>query len=201
MIRAVIFDYGGVLVRVEDRSVHQRWEERLVLTEGNLPAEVWDSDISVEAALGLATPDDVWAYLAERFGLTADAIGELRRDFFAADVLDERLVAFIRSLRPRYKTAILSNAWSDARDVFTRVHGLDTVVDTILISAEVGLLKPDPRMFALAAARLGVAPQEAIFVDDVPRNVDGAQAAGMHGIHFQSTDQTTAEIRRLLGER
>jgi putative hydrolase of the HAD superfamily len=71
-------------------------------------------------------------------------------------------------------------------------------VDEIIISAEEGIAKPDPRIFRIAAERLGVRPQEAVFVDDRPENVQGARAVGMRGIQFETREQTIADVRKHL---
>ena len=68
-------------------------------------------------------------------------------------------------------------------------------VDDIVVSAEVGIAKPDGRIFELALARLGVQPAEAVFVDDFARNIEGARAIGMPAVHFKNTAQAVAEVR------
>src|SRR5215469_4483192 len=111
-LRAVIFDFGGVLGRGTGVSQQHSWEERLGLTPGGLDVEVWQSPVATWARVGRAEPEEVWAYLRERFGLSAEEVAELQRDLFSGEQPDEELVAFLQSLRPRYKTAILSNCWS-----------------------------------------------------------------------------------------
>jgi putative hydrolase of the HAD superfamily len=198
MMRAVIFDFGGVLEHGAGVSRQRVWEERLGLTPGSLAVEVWQSPVATWARVGRAQPEEVWAYLRERFGLGAQEIAELQRDLYWGEQLDEELVAFLHSLRPHFKTAILSNCWSGARAVLEERYGLSTVVDALILSYEVGIAKPDVRIFALAAARLGVLPREAVFVDDVAPNVTAAQAAGMTSVRFESTEQTIAAVRAAL---
>jgi epoxide hydrolase-like predicted phosphatase len=197
-IRAVIFDFGGVLSRTEDLSKHQQWEQPLGLSKGELPRIVFNSETAILASLGQATVADIWQGIADRFGLSAEEVRALERDFWFHELLDKELVAFLASLRPRYRTAILSNAFPDARELFTGRHGLDKVVDELIISAEVGMKKPDARIYQLAAERLGVQPQEAVFVDDWDKSVEGARAAGMHAVQFKNTTQTIADVQRYL---
>lgn len=185
MIKALLFDFGGVLVRTEDWSPRRRWETRLGLAERALDAAVFNSEVARRASRGDGTPADIWAEVARALNLDAAQLDECRRDFWSGDRLDRALVALIQSLRPRYKTAILSNAWSDARDTFTRLFGLDQAFDLLIISAEEGVTKPDPRVYRLAAERLGVRPEECLFVDDFIENVEGARAVGMQAIHYQ----------------
>ena len=197
-VRAVIFDFGGVLLRTEDQSGRARWEQRLGLAPGALASTVFDSEVSHHATIGWASTDDVWAAVAQQYGLSDEDVRQLEQDFWSGDVLDSRLVDYIRELHPRYRTAILSNAWSDARQAFVECYGLGDAVDEIIVSAEEGIAKPDPRIFHLAVERLGVAPDEAVFVDDVPANVESARACGMCGVHFRSREQAIADVERCL---
>lgn len=197
-IRAVIFDFGGVLVRTEDDSGRRRWEERLGLPRRGLERLVFESDVSVQAMLGQVPEEAVWQNVARVLHLSAAELAELRRDFWAGDRLDPRLFAFLSSLRPRYRTGLLSNAWGSARTVFTGKYGLGQVLDVLVISAEEGVVKPEARIYHIALERLGVRPEEAVFIDDMEENVVGAQKVGLHGIHFRGTDQAIAEVRRYL---
>ena len=199
-IRSVIVDFGDVLFRMEDPSGRRRWEQQLGLPSGDLARLVFESEVGGQSMVGRATEADVWQHVADTFSLDDETLGQLIRDFWSGDQLDTALVEFVRSLRPRYRTAILSDAWPGVRDVFTQVFGLDAVVDEIIISAEEGIAKPDPRMFRIAAGRLGVRPQETVFVDDRPENVHGAQAVGMRGIQFETREQTMADVRKYLDE-
>ena len=198
VVRAVIFDLGGVLVRTEDFSGRRKWEERLSLSEGELSAIVFDSDTAARATVGAVPESEVWRHVGLALDLNEREAAEMRRDFWGGDQLDSRLVEYLLSLRPRYRTAILSNAWSEARDIFVHVFGLGRVVDEMVISAEEGVAKPDERIYEIAAKRLGVRPEEAVFVDDMPENVEAARAAGLCGVLFRNTDQALAEVNRCL---
>ncbi len=197
-IRAVIFDVGGVLLRTEDQTPRIKWEERLGLERGGLSRAVFDSNASARASNGKSTVADVWKSVASTLKLSDAELAELQRDFWAGDQVDQELVAFLRSLRPRYKTALLTNAWPDARLALKMRH-LTDVVDDVIISAEEGVAKPDPRIYRVAAERLGIRPDEAVFVDDVAENIEGARAVGMHGVQFNLGDygSSAAFIRRL----
>ncbi len=196
-IRAVISDFGGVLVRTFDWSGRAFWEDRLRLPRGALPGLVFESEVSMRAMRGQATEEEVWQDVARRFHLTPDELHAFRHDFWRGDRLDEELLRFFAALRPRYRTAILSNAWNGVRQLFARL-GLDRAFDLFIISAEEGIAKPDLSIYLLAAARLGVQPEEAVLIDDLPANVAGARAAGMHAVHFRSPEQAMAELEGLL---
>jgi epoxide hydrolase-like predicted phosphatase len=122
----------------------------------------------------------------------------LQRDFFGGDKVDEELVAFIRSLRPTYLTGVISNAWSEARHWLENEWRIADVFDQIVISAEVGVTKPDPRIFHLALDGLEVTPNESVFIDDFDENVKVAREVGMHAILFRDPEQTITELKQLL---
>lgn len=193
-IRAVIFDFGGVLVRTRDSSGRRKWEDRLGLREGQLSDVVFDSQVSQRATLGHVPESAVWANVGTALGLSGAEVEELGRDFWAGDALDIKLVAFLRGLRSQYRTAILSNAWSSARDAFVDRFGLADAVDLMVISAEEGVAKPDPAIYRTAVERLGVLPEEAVFVDDMPANVDAARAVGLKAVRFVSREQAMEEV-------
>lgn len=205
MIRAVIFDMGGVILRTEKQDGRRKWEAQLGLQPGELERAVFECEASARASIGLAHEDEVWKSIAARFGLNDAQLIEFQRDFWSGDRVDATLAQFIRDLRPRYKTAILSNAWLNARAAITQKFGMGDAVDTIIISAEEGIAKPDARIYRLAAERLGVLPQEAIFVDDMPENADAARAVGMRGVHFhkrvfENTSDFIHHLQKLLTE-
>ncbi len=197
-IRAVIFDFGGVLVRTEDASARRKWEQQLGLPPGELEQLVFASELAQRSMIGQATQRDVWSYIAMRYGLDDATLQQMRRDFWSGDRLDERLVQFLPSLRPRYKTAILSNAWPGARRMFTEHFQLHEAVDAFIISSEEGIAKPHPRIYQIALQRLDVRPHEAIFVDDFPENIAGAQQLGIIAVLFRDTHQVIAEVQRHL---
>jgi len=197
-ILAVVWDLGGVILRTFDRSARERWERQLGLEPWDLSRLVFNSEVSRKASAGQATIDEVWSWVQGHLGLSNEDLAALRRGFFAGDRLDEELLAYIRRLRPRYKTGMITNAFPDLRRWLQDVWRIAADFDQIVISAEEGLLKPDPRIYHLALDRLDVAPQQAVFVDDFAENVTGAQEAGMRAIQFRDTQQTIAELDALL---
>lgn len=195
---AVIFDLGGVLVRTEDHAPRRKWESRLGLSQGELHDRVFFSEVARLATLGRAQTDDVWDDLAREFNLATHERDALARDFWSGDRLDADLVAFIAALRPAAATAILSNAWPDAREVFTHRLGLARAFDTMVISAEEGLAKPDERLYEVTLARLDTPAGAAVFVDDVLANVEAARGVGLAGVHFLSAEQAMREVSEWL---
>lgn len=200
-IQAVIFDVGGVLVRAQGREARRKWEARLGLPEMGLGRVIFGSDVSARALVGQASVPQVWRDVAARFGLDEEQMRQLESDFWSDEWVDAELAQFVRGLRPRYKTAILSNAWPEARQALSFKFKLADAVDVMILSAEVGCAKPDARIYRIAVEQLGVPLCDAVFVDDMADNVTAAQALGMRGVRFVSTAQAIAEIKRYLDEQ
>ncbi len=199
-IRAVIWDLGGVLARTRDQAPRQQLAARLGLGLDELYHLVFNSESALQAAVGKKTIREHWEQVGKVLGLPAGEIAGVERDFFAGDFVDMELVAYIRTLRPRYKTGLLSNAYDDLRPLMENEWHIADAFDAMVISAEVGITKPDPAIYRIALDRLDVLPQEAVFIDDFLRNVEGARALDMHAIHFQGVDQARLELEQLLKE-
>jgi epoxide hydrolase-like predicted phosphatase len=198
VVDAVIFDLGGVLVRTEDRKPRTQLAARLDMTYDQLSALVFDSQSAIQAMKGEISADAHWQVIKNKLGLSDQDLKLVQTDFWAGDVLDENLVNFLRQLRPRYKTALLSNAWDDLRQMIEEVWQITDAFDRMVISSEVGLVKPDQAIYQRMIAELGVAPSKAVFVDDFQHNVEGARSAGLMAIHFQSPEKALGDLQVLL---
>jgi glucose-1-phosphatase len=197
-IRAVIWDLGGVIVRTEDYARRDSLAQRLGIGRLDLEEIVFAGESGDSAQLGKIDADRHWENVAAHFSWPAGNIQAFQDDFWGGDVLDWTLVEYIRSLRPAYHVGLLSNAFSSLRHFVTNVWKFSDAFDTMVISAEVGVMKPDPAIYHLAAQRLGVHPAEAVFIDDMPRNAAAARAAGMNAIRFVTRQQTLSDLDHLL---
>jgi epoxide hydrolase-like predicted phosphatase len=197
-IRAVIFDLGGVLVRTEDHRPRTDLARRLGMTYDELSRLVFESNSARLATIGKITTREHWESVRLGLGLPMDVFPSVRSAFWAGDELDVGLVGYIRSLRPHFKTGLLSNAWDNLRQVITGTWKIADAFDDMLISAEVGMAKPDRRIFELAAKRFGMAAGEIVFVDDFVQNVEAAHQVGWHGIQFRNPSQVREELNDLL---
>lgn len=197
-IDAVIFDLGGVLVRTEDRQPRAELAAQFGMTYEELDDLVFVSPTGREATVGKLSTLDHWRSVLASLGLEESRLAEVQAGFWGGDRLDTALVDLLRSLRGRYRTALLSNAWDDLRQILIERWGITDAFDEIIISAEVGLAKPDPAIYHLASQRLGVEPQQAVFVDDMLRNVHAAREQGMYAIQFIDAGQTRRDLMALL---
>ena len=196
-VQAVCWDLGGVLLRTFDWTKRRAWEVRLGLHPGALERRIFDGDVGRRAMLGQATAADVWDDLARSLRLSAPDRDQLTADFFSGDRLDAHLMEYIAALRARVRTGLISNAWAGIRQVLGDGGG-ETTFHDMVISAEVGLAKPDPAIFRLAVERLNVPAAAALLIDDLPANLEAARVTGMRPILFNGTRRTIEAVNRAL---
>jgi putative hydrolase of the HAD superfamily len=145
-----------------------------------------------------AVPDferELAARLRTHEGRPVEAEGLLAR-MFAGFEREPAMVGVVRRARSAgLRTALLSNSWG----LDYPREGWDELFDAVVISGEVGMRKPEPRIYRHTAARLGVEPSECVFVDDLRPNVVGAVDVGMVGVHHITPDDTVLELEALFG--
>jgi HAD superfamily hydrolase (TIGR01509 family) len=196
-VRAVFFDFGGVLARTEYQSPRQHLAERLNMEYEDLVRLVFDSETGRRASLGTATSEEHWAAVVKKLNRPASELEAIRGEFFGGDVLDRGLIEFIRSLRGRVKTGLISNAWDDLRGYLLRER-IDEAFDALIISAEVGAVKPEAKIYQIALKQAQVGANEAVFVDDFTENIEGCTKVGMKGILFKDPDTVIEQINALI---
>ena len=198
-IKAVVFDIGGVLEIIDDSVFPGPAQRRLGLAAGSIEGGL--AALPGDAVLGEVTEAQVRSEWRRSLGLTDAQADELMADFWRWYVgsLDRPQLDWFAAQRGERLVGILSNSGPGAREA-ERHHGFEEVTDVIVYSHEVGLAKPDPRVYALTVERLGVEPYEVLFLDDVTANVDGAREAGWHAVLHTSTPASIAEMERIIAE-
>lgn len=199
MIKAVIFDVGGVLIRTHNHNYRRDWEKRLGLDEWESERIVFGiaDDMGTKAQSGAITDQELWTWVGNQLRLSQQDLEQFRTDFWAGDVLDEELMRYIRSLRPRYQTAIISNATDRLRLTLDNDYPIADAFDLIVCSAEERVMKPAPEIYELTLERLGRKPEEAVFIDDNEANVRAAKEVGMSAIHYQAGVDVVSELAAL----
>jgi putative hydrolase of the HAD superfamily len=194
----LIVDYDGVLTTDVFASFRAFCE-----AEGLPPETVRDrfrSDPEARELLAaletgaLATPE-----FEPRFAALLEVESERLVDrLFGGMEPDEAMIDGVRAARGAgVRTAMLSNSWGDATHYDRPL--LEELFDGWVISSEVGLRKPDPAIYELAAAQIGLGPDECVYVDDLPGNLKPARALGMATVlHRGDAAATLAEIRGLV---
>ncbi|HSE04940.1 MAG TPA: HAD family phosphatase [Methylomirabilota bacterium] len=196
-LRAVIFDFGGVLWDM-------RWDVARELDRAHdLPRSSVFETLYRCAAWGdsergvgdpVAWTEGAHRELERRAGRP---LPRLHEEWRKAQVAVDANIALVRALRPPFRCSILSNADLALRGRLEGELALHELFDDIVVSAEVGMAKPDPAIFRLAADRLGLPPTSCVFVDDWDKNVEAARAVGMEAV-LHRVDQGH-DLRAQLG--
>jgi HAD superfamily hydrolase (TIGR01509 family) len=197
-VKAFIFDFGGVIVRTEDDRPRHQWDERLGLPVGSVERAVRHSDIWIQAQLGRILPKMYWKGVAELLYMKGESVDELRRDFFSADRLNYRVIDLIQDMRNlHYPIALLSN---ESLELEARLqdYGIKDLFDHVLISAQIGMMKPDPTAYRVALQTLRVLPQQAVLIDASLPSVRAAQTLGINTILFRADTDLRAEVEKYL---
>lgn len=197
MIRAVVLDIGSVLEVIDDSLFPGPFEERHGLAPGSVHAGA--ATMPGDAGRGELTEAQVRAHWQRHLGLTDAQADELMADYWRwyVGTLDQELFDWFAAQRPRFRTGIVSNSGPGAREA-ERCWGFEDITDDMVYSHEVGLLKPDPRIFVVAAERLGVRPEEVVFLDDVEGHVAAAREVGFRGVVHRSTSESIAEVQAVI---
>jgi len=196
-IRAIYFDHGGVIARTEYQVPRQHLAERLNMEYEDIVRLVFDSPSGRQATVGAITAAQHWETVMKRLRLPEIQVQTVRDEFFGGDILDHEMIDTLRELRSSYFVGLISNGWDDLREYIV-ANKFDDAFEHMVISAEVGVAKPDAKIFQIALEQAGVSPEEAVFVDDFIENIHGCQKLGMHGIHFQSPEQAMDELKQIL---
>jgi epoxide hydrolase-like predicted phosphatase len=200
-VRAVIFDWGGVIEGLPDEARIAEWERRLALAPGALSDVLWGESWR-QFSISAITRDDYVQRVADGLGFPdAETARHFLEELYAGDRFNPQVAAAARALRDRYQVALLTNASPGQDERILEQFGIDVYAefDAYVNSAHVGLRKPDPAIFRLTLDRLDVAPQQAVLVDDMLRNVDSARELGIHTVQFVDPDTSLAELEALLG--
>lgn len=196
-IEAIIFDIGGVIYRAGDRPyLREKWAPKCGLDFQTFDDVVFNSPLYDQAAIGEITGDELWADRNRMLKLPPADLQTLIAENWNG-VWDKEVLNFIMGLTGKFKLGILSDATSGARERVQKHVDL-SLFDAVVFSYEVGCRKPDPRIYNLTLERMGVAAENAIFIDDRPRCIEGAQAVGLHVILYEEFDPFLKKLESKL---
>jgi putative hydrolase of the HAD superfamily len=186
MYRAIIYDLDGVIRHWDEPQATRALEERHGLPPGAIAAAVFEPSL-LERALTGHISDETWR-LAARNALvrTHGPTAGVALDRWSERVgrVDPAMTAFVAWVRRRLRTGLLTNATTRLETDLAAVR-LDQAFDVVVNSARIGFAKPDPRIYRVAAARLGFPPAQCLYVDDTPAHVTAARECGMHAVRFE----------------
>ena len=196
-IKAIYFDLGGVIVRTGDYHSRAQLATEFGMTYEEMDKFVFDCKTAIQATIGEITEEAHWLDVTRRLKRPESELPHIREAFFGGDSIDWGIVRFLREQRKVRKTGLISNAWDGLRPWIVS-QKFDDAFDHMTISAEVHSGKPAPEIYLHALEKLSVNPAEAVFVDDVEKNIAACEALGMHGVLFRTPEQAITGVQRLL---
>lgn len=197
-IKAVIFDIGGVLLLHDTSRQLQKQNGQTKQRLDEIFQFINRSGLGITATKGKISLQELWRQVGEHFKVDPQELQAFEAASRSPERLNTELAEFLQSLRPQYKTALLSNAWPEVRARLNEQYAIDKLADVLFFSSEEGMMKPDVNFYQLALMRLHVQANEVIFLDDQIVNVDGASIVGMHSIHYRDNEQALRDIKRVL---
>lgn len=200
-VEAVLCDVDGV-VRHWDPGGMTGLDRAYGLPEGTLAATAFAPDRLLPAITGRATDQQWRAAVAADL---AEACGSAKRARTLVDAwnslqgkVDQAVREILAALRGKVPVGLVSNATTRLEEDLDKLN-LFGLVDFVISSARVGVAKPDAGVYLKAAQRAGVPAGRCLFVDDTARNVAGAHAVGMMGLHYRNVDDLRSAVSALLG--
>lgn len=192
MIKAVIFDFFGVLVGDGFESTYRE-------AGGNPEADKdFIQNLLDEANRGSITTDVFRQKICDKLGISVESYqSAIKR----AELINHELLGYIKHLRKKYKTAILSNVNKGGLERRVSRDILYEYFDEVIVSADVGYIKPEPEIYQLTADRLGVKIDECVFIDDRIGYVAAATELGMKSIQYDNFAQMKKELEVILAAK
>lgn len=187
MIKAVIFDLYGVLIA-------NSWQEfkHAYFTIGS---PEWQTMVELGRCVdaGTAEYETFVDYISDYTGESQDAV----RGHLEHNVANEQLLEYVElKLKPHYKLGVLSNASTRLSNEILSANQA-ALFDAVILSRDVGHVKPDPQMYLAIAEKLEVMPTECLYVDDQALYVEGANAVGMTGVVYRDDDQVIRTLEKI----
>ncbi|HEY8866763.1 MAG TPA: HAD family phosphatase [Solirubrobacteraceae bacterium] len=198
--RGLLVDFGGVLTTDVFASFQAFCE-----AEGLLPDAVRDRFMNDPLARELLADLECGRLTEEEFEPrfaavleVADPVGLIDR-LFGGMKPDHAMLNAVRAAKDAgVRTGLVSNSWGRGR--YDRAL-FPVLFDGVVISGEVGMRKPEPRIYELGAESIGLGPADCVFVDDLPGNLKPARALGMATVHHSAAGETVPQLERLLTVR
>jgi epoxide hydrolase-like predicted phosphatase len=199
-VHAVCFDLGGVVLLDEFSDIVVQRAARLLHADAGLLRDAMRREQG-PMQCGKEPATEFWRRVCRSLGMEAPAESSLRdllmRGYRRHTKPNRELLQVVAQLRSKYRVSLISNTIPEHTDV-NRSRGLFKPFDAVILSHEVGVRKPQRRIFELASAALQRPLTDMAFIDDEPEFITAAARLGMHAIRFESNAQVCSELRKLL---
>lgn len=184
MIKAVLFDFFGVIFS------DSYWD----FVSRDNPHYTFFRDIKDQVNLGQIKWPEFIQRLAKIMGKPVEEINQL----YKAERLDPRMIDYIHELHKTCKVALVTNASDNFIENMLDRANIRKLFNELIVSSQVGYMKPDPRIYIHALQKLEVSPNETVMVDDNAENIKSAESLGLHGIVYKGFDQFVIDMSNLM---
>lgn len=191
MYKAIVFDFFGVFCA----PMATNWFKKAMPDYEAKKAEF--QELCTQSDLGKLTRAEFNQKAAELAGVS---VADVERGIEAEMLIETELVAYVRKLKAEgHRIACLSNGGHEWTLKVITDHSLSDLFEEVVLSADLGIVKPDPNTYFRTLEKLKLPAVETIFVDDREANVTAAEACGMRGLVFNSTASFIDDLERLIG--
>jgi glucose-1-phosphatase len=199
-IEAIIFDMGGVFLKTVDAKPRNAMAQRFGTTRVDLESIIFSSSTSLLSETGEISDKEHWETVLQKFDQPAEDYLKIYDEYFSGDAIDKALLDYAISLKKNYSVGLLSNAWTNARILLEERFHFINKFKVSLFSYEVGLRKPDPKIYLKMIEMMGTQPENALFIDDLAENINGAISVGLQSIQYIDTPSLIKAITVILDE-
>lgn len=195
MIKAIIFDWGGTCTKgrikeVVIKNISQKFS--ISLKKADMAYEKWNIDY----LLGKISGPEFWKNFSEMLGIECN-FKKLNMIFLKSPKVNKNVLSLIKKLRRNYKTGLLSDSYREMAGYIVKKYRLGELFDAMVFSNDVGIKKPDKRIFDFALKRLHVDAGECIFIDDIKINTDSAKKYGFRSIRFKGSENLKSWLKKM----
>jgi putative hydrolase of the HAD superfamily len=195
MIRTIIFDMGKVIIPFDFKRGYDRLAPLCSFAAAEIPERLRSCDLVTRFEEGKLEPEAFVREIGERLELKVEYDDFC--DIWSAIFIPGTLISeeFLLALKQRYRLLLLSNTNAIHFKMVEQSYPLLRHFDHQVLSFRVGAMKPSPAIYAEALRHAAAAPEECFFTDDIPAYVEGARAAGIDAVQFESQSQIERELR------
>jgi putative hydrolase of the HAD superfamily len=188
MTKAIVFDFYGVVCS----EIGSPWYKKI---SSSKTIERLHKQYDKPSNLGLISEDEFFNGIARAVNQSGEFV---RKEWVDAAVINQDLISLVAELKTSYSIALCSNTQPKLFRELIEESDIKELFDVIVSSSEIGIMKPDHKIFEHTLQLLGTFPEETVFIDDRQVNIEGARALGIQSILYKNVDQIKSELNNIL---
>ncbi|MBI4020191.1 MAG: HAD family phosphatase [Candidatus Aenigmarchaeota archaeon] len=195
-IRAIIFDVGGVVVKTEWDKFFRKYVKHSRMPASRLQSELIESPVWRECYKGKFSEADVWKRLERDSGIDKETIGQVKRNWKKVFEIDDEVAKVVKAIRKKYEVFALTNVCRESASYIEKM-GVYKMFDGVVISCEIGMVKPEQEIYHHILREFRLAPGECVFIDNLEQNLPPATSIGIRTVKFDSVPQLKRALKKL----